>query len=165
MTPINRQGGRSSDGRLRGNAGGVYILCARSSCPPDIARTMVARFVNKSRPSSHSRRSSSSSCAPVKRILGKQNRMAVLHQLRTPLSNKAAIVNRSSATPPADISTPPVATTTSTPSSSPRVRLPRTLPRPALREIDMSIIEEAFPHFAGVPAQYIRDKLAVVAPQ
>ena len=166
MSPINRQGGRCSDGRARGYAGQVYILFARSSCPPNIIRTMVARFVNKSRPSlSLSRRSSSSSCAPVKRILGKQQRMAVLHQLRTPLSNKAAIVNRSSTTPPADMPTPLAATTTTTPLTSTRVRLPRTLPRPALREIDMSIIEEAFPHFSGVPAQYIRDKLAVVAPQ
>ena len=144
------------------------IPFARSSCPPNIIRAVVARFVNKSCPSqsqSQPRLSSPSSCAPVKRILGKQQRMAVLHQLRAPLSNKAAIVNWSSATPPPDMPTPLAATATTTPLTSTRVRLPRALPRPALREIDMSIIEEAFPHLSGVPAQYIRDKLAVVAPQ
>jgi hypothetical protein len=29
----------------------------------------------------------------------------------------------------------------------------------------MSNIEKAFPDLAGLPAQYIRDKLAIVAPQ
>lgn len=120
---------------------------------------MVARFINKSRPTPYSRRSS-----PVSRILGKQHRMAVVQHLRAPLANKAAIVNRSSATPSADTPTP-LASTTVTPPMPARFHLPRTLPRPALREIDMSSIEKDFPDLAGLPAQYIRDKLAVVAPQ
>lgn len=120
---------------------------------------MVARFINKSRPTPYSRRPSSSSCAPVSRILGKQHRMAVVQRLRSPLANKAAIVNRSSATPT------PLPSTTVTPPMPARLHLPRTLPRPALREIDMSCIEEAFPDLAGLAPQYIRDKLALVAPQ
>ena len=86
-----------------------------------------------------------------------------IQQKRAPLANKAGIVNRGSASSLEDmtaVSTPstPVSVTT-------RVRLPRTLPRPALREIDMSIVEEAFPDLKGLAPQYIRDKLAVVAPQ
>ncbi|KIL56763.1 hypothetical protein M378DRAFT_133698 [Amanita muscaria Koide BX008] len=129
---------------------------------------MVARFVTKSRahhphhnrnrehildsPSHPSQRYNfttrrASSCAPVKRILGKQQRG--FQQMRAPLSNKSAIVNRASET---------IAPTTA------KIRLPRTLPRPALREIDTSIIDDAFPVLKGLPPQYIRDSLAVVAP-
>ena len=145
--------------------GGIYIRWAVATCPPAIQDIMVARFIHKSRPTPYSRRSSSSSCAPVSRILGKQHRMAAVQHLRTPLANKAAIVNRSSATPPADLPTPLPSTTVTPPPMPARLHLPRTLPRPALREIDMSNIEKAFPDLAGLPAQYIRDKLAVVAPQ
>ncbi|KAF8637887.1 hypothetical protein AX17_002510 [Amanita inopinata Kibby_2008] len=57
--------------------------------------------------------------------------------------------------------------TPSTPTVTPtatRVRMPRTLPRPALREVDMSIIEETFPELKGLTPQYIRDKLPITAP-
>lgn len=161
---MNYKGSRTDDGRIRDLLGRYIYKCAAAMSPPANLNIMVARFINKSRPMPHSRRSSSSSCAPVKRILGKQHRMAIVQHLRTPLSNKAAIVNRSSRTPPTNMPTP-LPSATMTPPKTAHVRLPRTLPRPALREIDMSIIEEAFPDLAGLPAQYIRDKLAVVAPQ
>jgi len=63
----------------------------------------------------------------------------------------SAIVNQSSAAS-ADMPTPPAAaTTTMTHSISTHVRLPQTLSCPALREIDMSIIIEAFPHLIDHP--------------
>ncbi|KAM6503518.1 hypothetical protein JOM56_000461 [Amanita muscaria] len=82
--------------------------------------------------------------------------------MRAPLSNKSAIVNRaSSASISPQVETP--LTETIAPTTA-KIRLPRTLPRPALREIDTSIIDDAFPVLKGLPPQYIRDSLAVVAP-
>ncbi|KAJ7216469.1 hypothetical protein GGX14DRAFT_604842 [Mycena pura] len=40
-----------------------------------------------------------------------------------------------------------------------RLALPCTLQRPALREVDMASLADAYPTLAGVPAQYIRDRL------
>ncbi|PFH49907.1 hypothetical protein AMATHDRAFT_86130 [Amanita thiersii Skay4041] len=81
-------------------------------------------------------------------MLGKQHRMAI--QIRTPLGNNSSIVNGARA--PSGV-------------SSTRPRLPRTLPRPALREIDMSVVERAYPDLKGLAPQYIRDKLPLAAPQ
>ncbi|KAJ7507370.1 hypothetical protein B0H11DRAFT_1971451 [Mycena galericulata] len=42
-----------------------------------------------------------------------------------------------------------------------KIFLPRTLPRPvsAAREVEMSTLLDAYPHLAGIPAEYIRDNL------
>ncbi|KAJ7093920.1 hypothetical protein B0H15DRAFT_904911 [Mycena belliarum] len=39
------------------------------------------------------------------------------------------------------------------------LRLPRTLPRPVLGEVRMATLLEAYPHLAGIPAEYIREHL------
>ncbi|KAF8630017.1 hypothetical protein AX15_003149 [Amanita polypyramis BW_CC] len=137
--------------------------------PPCLHRPQpMARFVAKSRPtpslSSHRLVRRTSSSAPIMRILGKQHRMTS-HQKRVPLANKAGIVNRRrSVSTSIDVTATPALTAPAPVPTTSRVRLPRTLPRPALREIDMTIIEEAFPDLKDLPPQYIRDKLAVVAP-
>lgn len=51
------------------------------------------------------------------------------------------------------------------PASARQLRIPRTLPRPVLAEVDLAHIEDAHPELAGVPAKYIRDKLPVVSKQ
>ncbi|KAF7342068.1 hypothetical protein MVEN_01794100 [Mycena venus] len=40
-----------------------------------------------------------------------------------------------------------------------RISLPRTLPRPVLGEVDLSSLVNAYPNFAGIPADYIRERL------
>ncbi|KAF8178124.1 hypothetical protein K438DRAFT_1681171 [Mycena galopus ATCC 62051] len=40
-----------------------------------------------------------------------------------------------------------------------KLSLPRTLPRPVLGEVDMSSLVDAYPSLAGIPAEYVRDRL------
>ncbi|KAJ7242112.1 hypothetical protein C8J57DRAFT_1244343 [Mycena rebaudengoi] len=44
-----------------------------------------------------------------------------------------------------------------------KLSLPRTLPRPVLREIDLCNLVNGYPDLAGIPAQYIRDHLPATA--
>ncbi|KAJ6511428.1 hypothetical protein C8R47DRAFT_963827 [Mycena vitilis] len=49
--------------------------------------------------------------------------------------------------------------------ASTRISLPRTLPRPEVGEVDMSSLVDAYPHLEGIPADYVRDTLALSAPK
>ncbi|KAJ6591204.1 hypothetical protein DFH09DRAFT_975591 [Mycena vulgaris] len=40
-----------------------------------------------------------------------------------------------------------------------KLSLPRTLPRPVLNEVEMLPLLDAYPHLAGTPAEYVRDRL------
>ncbi|KAK7001060.1 hypothetical protein R3P38DRAFT_3284860 [Favolaschia claudopus] len=51
-----------------------------------------------------------------------------------------------------------------TPTSPTRISLPCTLPRPVLGEVDASLLVEAYPDLAGIPAEYLRDRLPLSAP-
>lgn len=42
--------------------------------------------------------------------------------------------------------------------------LPVTLPRPELDEVEMSILLEMYPDLAGIPAEYIRDRMPLSTP-
>ncbi|KAJ6588522.1 hypothetical protein B0H19DRAFT_921767 [Mycena capillaripes] len=46
-----------------------------------------------------------------------------------------------------------------------KLSLPRILPRPVLREVEMSSIVDAYPDLAGVPAEYVRDNLPLATPK
>ncbi|KAJ7248133.1 hypothetical protein B0H12DRAFT_1235051 [Mycena haematopus] len=43
--------------------------------------------------------------------------------------------------------------------TSTKISLPRTLPRPVLGEVDLYALTDAHPTLAGIPAEYIRDRL------
>jgi len=45
-----------------------------------------------------------------------------------------------------------------------KISLPRTLPRPVLGEVDVSSLVDAYPNLAGIPADYIRDRLPLSTP-
>ncbi|KAJ7120971.1 hypothetical protein C8R44DRAFT_705717 [Mycena epipterygia] len=45
-----------------------------------------------------------------------------------------------------------------------KLSLPRTLPRPVLAEVEMSSLVNAYPNLAGIPVEYIRDRLPLSTP-
>ncbi|KAJ7726879.1 hypothetical protein B0H16DRAFT_1591557, partial [Mycena metata] len=49
--------------------------------------------------------------------------------------------------------------------ASTKLSLPRTLPRPVLGEVDTSSLVGAYPDLAGIPAEYIRERLALTTPK
>ncbi|KAJ7173135.1 hypothetical protein C8R43DRAFT_1119937 [Mycena crocata] len=111
--------------------------------PSTISIARLARHTEASRPSS--RRSQTTRAIATKLECAAQAQ--ILAQKRVPLATKS---NANGNVAPAS------ATTT--------LSLPRTLPRPVAGEVDMARLVNAYPNLAGIPAEYIRNRLPLSTP-
>ncbi|KAJ7481727.1 hypothetical protein FB451DRAFT_1085388 [Mycena latifolia] len=105
--------------------------------------TRTSRRTEASRPSS---RRSQTTCALPSKLECAARAQVVAHKRRIPLATKYDINTGNVAAAPTKLS------------------LPRTLPRPVLGEVEMSSLLDAYPHLAGIPAEYIRDRLPLSTP-
>ncbi|TFK73526.1 hypothetical protein BDN72DRAFT_761686 [Pluteus cervinus] len=87
-------------------------------------------------------------CSQAQRVLQKQQQRTQ----RAPLAIKSDI---NGATTTATVAP------TQQPAAPITLRLPRTLPRPAFREINVAAVTATYPELKGVVPQYIRDRLPV----